>query len=97
MKKESLIIAVSSIALSTTSQAFILLPTTDSDQQTTYNHAYKILEHEGAIEYGQPISIQVNEEAATLDISDLNSLVVRVPLDKVLLQPNRTDPTQHHE
>jgi hypothetical protein len=49
---------------------------------------------ERVIEYGVPISIEINEDQKTLDFSSFDDFVMRIPIEQALVQPNRTEPTK---
>lgn len=95
-------IIATSIVLSATSvgaaQGFpsnrVLLPSKAIVDGLSYDNVYAILSMERVIEYGTPVSVQINENEGTMDLSSFDDFVVRIPLEQALVQPNRTEPTK---
>lgn len=61
----------------------------------TYEKSLQIIEKERTVQYGEPIGILIHKNEGCVDIFSLDSIVIRVPLDKLLSQPNRTGPDQY--
>ncbi len=72
----------------------ILSPNLTEAAGISYSRILEILNKQRYVRYGEPIAIEINKNLGTVDISDFSDLIVRVPLEEALVQPNRTEPTR---
>lgn len=74
--------------------SFVLSPHLNETAGITYSRILEILNKQRYVTYGEPIAIEINKSLGTVDIFDFSDLIIRVPLEEALLQPNRTEPTR---
>lgn len=99
-KKQTLL--VSSLLLATTvSQAQkvkievrTLTPNDTNIEDITYNRSIELIAKERLVKYGEPIGVFINKEEGFADIFNIDDIVIRVSIDELLSQPNRTGPTK---
>lgn len=96
------ILASSLILSATTGQAelrqtgrYVLSPEVPIAGGISYDRLFVLISKERVIEYGEPVSIEVNEKQGTVDFSSFDDVVIRIPIEDALVQPNRIEPTQY--
>lgn len=63
----------------------------------TYDHSLRILERERQVKYGEPLGIVINKKDGSVNIFSFDDIVIRVSLDELLSQPNRTGPNESEQ
>lgn len=86
----SLLAATSASAQSEHIQS-ILSPDKMIIEGISYLRVLEILRQERDIEYGQPVTVEINKDEGTVDLSDFDGRTVRVPLEQAISQPNKVD------
>lgn len=61
----------------------------------SYDRLFALIAKERVIEYGDPVSVEINEKEGTVDFSSFDDFVMRVPIEQALVQPNRIEPTKY--
>jgi hypothetical protein len=74
--------------------AYTITPDDSNMESISYNRSLQIIEKERPIKYGEQIDVLINTKEGTVDIFNLDDIVIRVPLDEILSQPNRVGPDQ---
>lgn len=86
--------AATAHADNSSSTRYILYPGITEDGGLSYDRLFALLARERIVEYGIPVLVEINDVEGTLDLSNFDDFVLRIPLENAMVQPNRTEPTK---